>query len=87
MTNIEKLKKFITENNLEFNGGSGGDVNILALCGYACYIEASEEDCIKAADSDDYDTNVEIRRVYQYADSNHYDKWWNTSIAKAQWKF
>jgi len=87
MTKVKQLEKFIKENKLEFNSGSGGDVNVLALCGYACYIQASEEDCIKAADTDDYSTDKEIRRVYQYADTHNYDKWWNTSGAKAQWKF
>lgn len=91
MTNIEKLKKFITENNLEFNSGSGGDVNILALCGYACYIEASEEEIIQVVDSNYDDTddeiNNEIKRVFDYASTHNYAKWWNSETAKKQWKF
>ena len=87
MNNVEKLKQFITDNKLEFNGGSGGDVNILALCGYACYIEATEADCIKAADSDDSDVNLEISRVFKYADTHYYRKFWETEKAKKQYKF
>lgn len=87
MKKVERLKQFITDNNLEFNNGSGGDVNILALCGYACYIRASELDCIKAADSEDSDVNSEITRVYNYAHKHHYAKFWETDKAKKQYSF
>ena len=87
MTNIEKLKKFITENNLEFNSGSGGDVNILALCGYACYIEASQEDVIYVANTNDTDTDDEIKRVFAYASMHNYFKFWETDKARKQWVF
>ena len=87
MTNIEKLKQFIKENNLEFNSGSGGDVNILALCGYACYIEADGYDCFEATNSKDLELELEINRVYLYASKNNYAKWWNSETAKKQWKF
>ena len=87
MNNVQKLKQFITDNNLEFNNGSGGDSNILALCGYACFIEATEADCIKAADSDDNDVNKEISRVFKYADSHYYSRFWSTQKAKDQYKF
>jgi hypothetical protein len=87
MNNVERLKQFITNNKLEFNNGSGGDVNILALCGYACYIEALELDCLKAADSEDSDVNSEITRVYNYAHKHHYDKFWKTDKARKQYSF
>lgn len=87
MSNIEKLKKFIKDNNLEFNSGSGGDVNILALCGYACYIGASEHDCINAVGSEDISINTEITRVFDYASTHNYAKFWETDKAKKQWKF
>ena len=87
MNNVEKLKQFITDNNLEFNNGSGGDSNILALCGYACYIEATELDCLKAADSEDSDVNSEITRVFNYANRNSYGKFWKTEKAHKQYKF
>ena len=87
MNNVEKLKQFITDNNLEFNSGSGGDVNILALCGYACFIKATELDCLNAVDSEDGDVNSEITRVYNYAKKNNYAKFWKTDKAKKQYTF
>jgi hypothetical protein len=87
MNNVEKLEKFIKDNNLEFNSGSGGDSNILALCGYACYIEATSDDCLRAVASNDIDVDIEIVRVFDYADSHYYYKFWNTKKAKDQYKF
>jgi hypothetical protein len=87
MTNVEKLKKFITDNNLEFNSGSGGDVNILALCGYACYIEASQEEVIHAANSNVIWIDNEIKRVFDYASTHNYNKFWKTDNAKKLWKY
>jgi hypothetical protein len=87
MNNVEKLKQFIKNNNLGFIGGSGGDVNILALCGYACYIKATELDCLKAADSEDSDVNSEITRVFDYAYNHNYAKFWETDKARKQYSF
>jgi hypothetical protein len=87
MNNVEKLKQFITDNKLEFNGGSGGDVNILALCGYACYIEASQEEVIQAANSNDTDIDDEIKRVLDYAYNHNYAKFWETDKAHKQYTF
>ncbi len=89
MNNVEKLKQFITDNKLEFNGGSGGDVNILALCGYACYIDANLEE-IKSSipvNSITADLFIEIERVLDYAYNHNYAKFWQTEKAKKQWIF
>ena len=43
---VEQLKNFIKDNNLKFSEGSGGDINILAICGYSVYKKVSLEDCI-----------------------------------------
>lgn len=82
---IKQLKKFIKDNDLEFNAGSGGDSNILALCGYALFIGASVEDCIKVADNSDCD--FEIERIYEYGERNNYAAFWKTPIAKEQYVF
>lgn len=87
MNNVEKLKQFITDNKLEFNSGSGGDVNILALCGYACYIDASQEEVIQAANSNDTDIDDEIKRVLDYAYNHNYAKFWQTEKARKQYTF
>lgn len=86
-SNIEKLKKFIKDNKLEFNSGSGGDVNILALCGYACYIGATSNVCIEVVNSSLQDIDDEIKRVFEYASKNSYSRFWETEKAKKQWKF
>jgi hypothetical protein len=89
MNNVEKLKKFIKSNNLEFNSGSGGDVNILALCGYACYIQANFEEINSSIpeNSTTADLFIEIERVLEYAFTHNYAKWWKSEAAKKQWKF
>lgn len=87
MTKIKQLEKFIKDNKLEFNGGSGGDSNILALTGYACHIEATLEDCHKAVNTKDTTINDEIERVYNYAFIHNYKKFWVTEDAKKQYKF
>jgi hypothetical protein len=81
----EKLEQFITDNKLEFNAGSGGDSNILALVGYSIHIGASLQDCIEVADNSDVDS--EIERVYNYAKKNNYGKWWESKVAKEQYIF
>lgn len=89
MTKVKQLEKFIKKNNLEFNSGSGGDVNVLALCGYACYIESSLEE-IKSSipeESITSDLFIEIERVFDYASIHNYAKWWSSETAKKQWKF
>jgi len=84
---IEQLKKFIKDNNLKFKEGSAGDINILAICGYSVYMKASLEDCLKAVSTKNSKIEAEINRVYNYANSNNYGKWWETSSAKSSYKF
>jgi hypothetical protein len=87
MTKIEQLQKFIKDNKLKFNSGSGGDSNILALTGYACYIEASQEEVVQVANSNDSEIDDEIKRIYNYALMHNYKKFWTTEDAKKQYKF
>ena len=82
---MKQLTKFAEDNKLTFNSGSGGDVNILALCGYATHINASLEDCIKVANNSD--CNDEIKRIYEYADTHEYNKFWLTKQAKELYIF
>lgn len=82
---MKQLTKFVKDNKLTFNSGSGGDVNILALCGYATHINASLEDCIKVANNKD--CNDEIERIYNYADTHNYKAFWEKPEAKTQYKF
>ena len=82
---VKELNKFIKDNNLEFHSGSGGDNNILALCGYATFIGASVGECKKVAKNED--CNDEIERIYDYADKHNYKAFWSTEKAKSQYKF
>ena len=82
---MEQLVKFVKDNNLIFVDGSQGDINILALCGYATFIKATLEECIGVANNED--CNDEIRRIYEYAKNNNYAAFWSTDKAKKQYKF
>lgn len=82
---MKELTKFIKDNKLTFAAGSGGDNNILALCGYATYIGASVEDCIIAANNED--CNDEIKRIHEYASTHNYAKFWEYPEAKTMYKF
>ena len=79
---MEQLTKFIEDNKLSFAGGSGGDSNILALCGYATFIGATIEDCIKVANNKD--CNDEIERIHKYATNHNYAKFWTLESTKTQ---
>lgn len=87
MTKVKQLEKFIKKNNLEFNSGSGGDVNVLALCGYACYIGAKLLETQESTNNDDSELYNEITRVFDYASTHNYAKFWETEKAHKQWKF
>lgn len=82
---MKQLTKFVEDNKLTFNSGSGGDVNILALCGYATYINASLKDCIKVANNKD--CNDEIERIYKYAKKNNYAAFWTKPEAHTMYIF
>lgn len=85
MEKLNELKDFVKNNNLEFNEGSGGDINILALTGYAQYINATLDDCIKTANNSE--VNDEIKRLYVYAKNHNYKKYWTTQQARDSYKF
>ena len=84
---VEQLKNFIKDNNLKFTEGSGGDINILGICGYSVYKEASLEECLKAINTTNEKIKAEVTRVYNYAKTNNYGKWWKTENAKKSYKF
>lgn len=84
MTKIEKLEKFIKNNKLEFvEGRRNNDITILS--GFACYIDATEEELKKAIKIPSLDE--EIERVFDYAKENDYGEWWTEDAAKIEYKF
>jgi hypothetical protein len=90
---VEKLKKFILENKLAFEGtGSGLNSPCTILCGYADYIGASVVDVKNALRSDEgaglsREIRNEIHRVYGFASTYNYGSWWERPQAKLEYKF
>lgn len=84
---MTQLETFIKDNNLKFEEGSGGNSDILAICGYACYLGASLTEVFDAINTSSVDTEIEVERIYDYAKKNNYAKFWHTSAAKAQYTF
>lgn len=84
-----ELKEFIKTNNLTIKEGSGGNIDIATLCGYALYKEFSLEDCKNAIEETDKTPKLmqEIERIYEYASQNDYSTWWATEDAISQYTF
>ena len=86
---VNILLKFIENNNLTFYPG-GRNSNIVSLCGFACAIKATSEQCIEAIRTcPDWEAidESEIERIYDYADSNMYKHYWNSVGAKKSYVF
>ena len=90
MTKIEQLQKFIELNKLEFTEGRRNS-DLVVLCGYGIYIEATGDE-IWDSISEDIETDfeeleTEFNRVFDYAEANNYSKFWFKEEAKKQYKF
>ncbi len=87
MTKIEQLQKFIKDNKLEFVEGRRNS-DLVILCGYALYINATSEDCYEAIFHNllTLELNSELDRVYDYAETNNYGKWWEKEANRKQYK-
>lgn len=88
----EKLKQFIKDNNLEFTEGRR-NFDSVVLSGYALYLDANSEQLKNAIEivlgEEIWDDNLEdeLDRVFDYAKSNNYGKWWEKEEAKKMYKF
>ena len=84
----EKLKQFIKDNNLSFKEGKRNTSSTI-LSGYALHIGASVENCKESVNTEEFTTAVahELERVYNYAKSNNYNKFWEQPEAKTMYKF
>lgn len=95
MTNTEKIKKFIKDNELDFSGeGSGLNSNCCILAGYCLYLGIDEgkmgdiaEELDILPDSHDVSPWGEFIRVFKYAESSNYGAYWETEEAKATYVF
>ena len=92
----EKIKNFIEKNfkDVEFNSSTRSELNgvITVLSGYALFIGASKNDIEEAVfsieDSDlTYEFENELDRVFEFAKTYQYGKWWNSEEAKKEYKF
>ena len=93
---VEKVEDFIISNKLEFNDrDSGLNGNCVTLAGFICYVLDEEPDFNSNADGHDIideldfsvDANEELRRVFDYAYANCYEKFWKIPAAKEQYVF
>ena len=94
---IEKLQKFIIDNNLSFNGDDSTlNSECCIISGFALHIGLDEfyllEDAIDSlADGNKdfvpYSYEKELRKVFNFALTHNYGAWWSTPYAKEQYKF
>ena len=85
---VKELKNFIKNNSLDFPAG-GRNTNIVVLCGYALYINASVEDCKDAISKKELTAEVamEMERIYTFADRKDYGVWWDNESNRNTYKF
>ena len=92
---MEKLVKFIEENELKFDGPASGlnsDCTIIAGFADHCGVQTSQEviDAIiatKKGRSLTAPVMSEVRRVFDFAFTYNYGNWWKTDEAKSTYKF
>lgn len=88
MTKLKQLEKFIKENELTFEEGSRNS-NATIICGFATFIEAELSDVLLSIPEKNRteDLNIELERVFNYAFTNGYGKFWLKEQAKEQYIF
>lgn len=80
------LKQFIKKNNLTFKEGQR-NTNATVICGYALYIHKEIEDIINAIPQTvrTGELDVELYRVWDYAEANDYGNWWYEPTNRAKY--
>lgn len=90
-TIMDKIKKFIEDNGLDFNGfGSNLNGNCVILAGFICHV--IEEDFhagLVAINKLALPTaaETELYRVFEYAYDNSYGEFWDTPEAAMKYKY
>lgn len=97
MTNKEKIEKFIKDNNLNFDGALGSELNSMCvvLAGYSLYLKCSLEDMVEITNEIYPEATgilqgsqwEEFERVFKYAEQYSYGTWWYTYEAKSEYIF
>lgn len=86
----ELIEKFITENNLDLSEtGSALNSTCCILSGYALHIGISRlaEFISFFVENSSHDFDEELARVFNYAKSKNYEKFWLSEEAKKQYIF
>lgn len=92
---MEKLEKFIKENELKFNGtGSALNSSCTIIAGFADHCGVTDASDIleaiqEATEGEDISSAVslEISRVFDFAYTYNYGNWWKSAEAKRTYKF
>jgi len=86
---MNKLRKFIDENNLYFDEGSRNST-IVVLIGFSQHLGLSLTDVeteLQSEIDDDYFIQEELDRLWQYCANRNYKNYWSTPEAKNKYKF
>jgi hypothetical protein len=86
---MSKIREFIENNEVYFEEGSRNST-VITLIGYAQYLGLSKEDLEEELQEEIENDSViqdEIDRLWGYASSNNYAKYWTTKQAKKDWSF
>lgn len=86
---MNRLRKFIDENNLYFDEGSRNST-IVVIIGFSQHLGLSLTDVeteLKKEIDDDYFIQEELDRLWQYCDNRNYKNYWSTPEAKNKYKF
>lgn len=95
MTNLEKVKKFIKDNEIDLSG-EGSDLNgaCTALAGFICHVVSESEPVHSLVGREiinelsiPYEAHSELRRVFEYAWDNNYENFWVTEQAREEYIF
>jgi hypothetical protein len=90
MENIEKLKRFIVDNDLQFTEGRrNSDCTIIS--GFALHLGETDithiDVAIEATLVEPADYYDELERVFDFAKFKNYGAWWSSEDAKKQYIF
>ena len=86
---MNRLRKFIDENNLYFDEGSRNST-IVVIIGFSQHLGLSLTDVeteLQSEIDDDYFIQEELDRLWQYCANRNYKNYWSTPEAKNKYKF
>lgn len=93
---MNKIQKFIKDNDLDFTGsGSGLNGNCVILAGFALYLNNDTDDYAQLLDDIQEgdlhtltaDATIELERVFDFAYGESYGDWWKEVEAHDEYEF